>query len=203
MGEQNSGERAGSAHEPEVARTNREQNTTSNARSRPPRRARQESSAGRVDPLTVCKEFTSTLSSVGIHAALGYLNSRTRFRFTGIYRPEPPLLRNLHLFDRENPTLNVCGGVSSLDDTYCAIACATNAAFSTTNAGRDPRLRSHAARDAVLSYAGAPVRHNGSVTATLCHFDVRPRLIPAGELQVLELIAPTLGEWLRVRASDS
>ena len=45
----------------------------------------------------------------GLHAALGYLNERTRYRFTGLYRADPPLLRNIGLFDRENPDIDASG----------------------------------------------------------------------------------------------
>src|SRR5690349_7006368 len=47
------------------------------------------------------------LHDLGPKGALEFLNARTRYRFTGIYHAEPPLLRNLFLFDRENPSLHV------------------------------------------------------------------------------------------------
>jgi hypothetical protein len=155
-----------------------------------------------VDRWRIAEEVTRRLSTSGIHAALGYLNERTRFRFTGIYRPDPPVLRNLYLFDRENPGLNVSGGESVLNETYCAIVCAATAPFSTSDAGGDPRLRDHAARDSVVSYAGVPIRDSsGCVAATLCHFDVRPRLVPVSEIPILEVVAPVLAGWLNARAS--
>lgn len=131
------------------------------------------------------------LSSAGPLAALAYLNSRTRFRFTGIYHAEPPYLLNLHLYDRENPAVNVSGEACLLTDTYCAIVCANDRPFRTADARRDPRLSTHAACATTLSYCGVPVRlDDGVVWGSLCHFDVRPRLLPPSELEVLELVAP-------------
>jgi GAF domain-containing protein len=130
--------------------------------------------------------------------ALAYLNARTRFRFTGIYRVEPPMLRNVHLFDRENPTLNVSGNTSRLDDTYCSITSRTPRGFTTPDAGSDRRLEGHAARDSVISYCGVPIRmEDGRVWGTLCHFDVRPRLIPVAEVPVLESVVTLFAEWIQ------
>lgn len=144
--------------------------------------------------------LTELLSDEGIHAALRCLNARTRFRFTGLYHAEPPLLRNVHLFDRENPTLHISGAVCLIDGTPCSIVCATRAPFGTGDALRDPRLGQHAMRDTVLSYAGVPIRMaDGRVWGTLCHFDVRPRLLPPAELPVLEALTPVFAAWVMAR----
>jgi GAF domain-containing protein len=153
--------------------------------------------ATRVEPSTTTGEArriagscAQLLSTDGPLAALRFLNARTRFRFTGLYRPEPPLLRNVHLYDRENPTLNVSGDVCRLDDTYCAIVCGGDRPFSTDDAPLDARLVSHASRDSIRSYCGVPIRHDsGCVLGTLCHFDVRPRLVSRSEIEVLTIVA--------------
>ena len=143
--------------------------------------------------------LTRILRDGGIRKALQYLNARTRYRFTGIYHVEAPLLRNVHLFDRENPTLDCSGAVTRLDETYCSITSATSAPFSTPDASRDARLRDHAARESVLCYAGVPIRMpSGSTWGTLCHFDLRPRLMARGEIAVLEAVMPVVAEWLRL-----
>ena len=150
-------------------------------------------------------ELTPILVRYGMHAALGLLNARTRYRFTGLYRVEPPLLRNLHLFDRENPALEVCGDISLLEDTYCAFPAATGEPFATPDAPADARLVAHAARGTVISYVGVPIRGvDGRVRGTLCHFDCRPRLMPDGEAELLARVAPLLGgEWLEGRPRDA
>jgi GAF domain-containing protein len=142
-------------------------------------------------------EVEALLRSSGIHAALAYLNHRTRYRFSGVYRVDPPMLRNVHLYDRENPTLNVSGDINTLRDTYCSIVGVTGSCFETEDASRDPRLSDHYWRETILSYIGVPIRlPSGNVCGTLCHFDVRPRLPPRGERAVLEQIAPLIGDWL-------
>jgi GAF domain-containing protein len=144
------------------------------------------------------------LAECGVHPALGWLNGRTRFRFTGVYRVHGALLVNLGLFDRENPLLNLAGGASPLDESYCAFAAHTSSAFMTADSRADSRLRLHAKRDIVLSYAGVPIRlAGGGVVGTLCHYDARPRFVAPDELAVLEAVAPAFGEWLFARARAS
>lgn len=137
----------------------------------------------------VCAECSAIVAEQGIGPALAWLNARTRFRFTGIYRVDPPLLRNLMLFDRENPDVNVSGEITRLDDTYCALVYATGP-FSTADSGKDSRLAQHPARTSVISYDGVPMRlANGQVWGTLCHYDVRPRLLKPDERHLLESVA--------------
>jgi hypothetical protein len=108
----------------------------------------------------VC-ELRPMLERYGVSAVLALLNARTRYRFTGVYRLEPPLLRNVHLYDRENPSLEGSGG-------------------------SDPRV----APGAMPSSLGVPIRGaDGRVSGMLCHFDSRPRLVPAGEELVLARVA--------------
>ncbi len=133
----------------------------------------------------------------GVVAVLGCLNARTRFRYTAVYRADPPMLRTIELFDRENPTLSLSGEVKPLRETYCSITRDTNASFQTEDARSDIRLADHAARESVLSYCGTPIRlASGRVWGSVCHFDVRPRLISAGELAFLEGVAPHFAHWL-------
>lgn len=144
------------------------------------------------------------LRSSRVVPALAYLNARTRFRFTGIYRVEPPFLRNLHLFDRENPALNVSGNVGPLEDTYCSITARSERGFATPDALADRRLEAHAARDSVISYCGIPIRmEDGRVWGTLCHFDVRPRLIPPAEVPVLESVVTLFAKWIQRSTAKS
>lgn len=144
-------------------------------------------------PLDVERVCASLLAKGSLTSMLRALNERTRFRFTGLYRVDPPLLRNLFLYDRENPTLNVSGGVSSLEDTYCALVWSEDRPFATPNSASEPRLAAHAARERVQSYCGVPIRSvSGLVWGTLCHHDVRPRLLPRWENLVLERVAALL-----------
>ena len=140
----------------------------------------------------VCDQCTAIIASQGVRQAIKFLNERTRFRFTGVYRVDPPQLCNVELFDRENPELNLSGGVTRLNATYCALTYASGP-FETDDSRSDHRLTDHASRQSVISYAGVPLRlANGQVWGTLCHFDLRPRLLPHGERAILESVAPAL-----------
>ena len=142
-------------------------------------------------------EFRTARQLAGMRGALALLNARTRFRFTGVYRLEPPMLRNVHLYDRENPSLNVSGDINTLRETYCSIVAASSAPFDTADATVDSRLADHPARATVVSYLGVPIRSaEGRVWGTLCHFDARRRLIPLEEVPVLEWVARSLTNTL-------
>lgn len=154
-------------------------------------------SSARHGTAEVLTDVRTLLEAADLEAALSYLNARTRFRFTGIFQVDPPLLRNVGLVDRENPTLNLSGAVKQIELGYCGLACATRAPFVTTNARLDDRLQSHAARDSIISYAGAPIRlPSGIAWGTLCHFDVRPRLMEPTELPILEAVTPLFAAWI-------
>lgn len=143
------------------------------------------------------RDFRAILTVHGMHKALSMLNERTRYRFTGVYRVDPPALRNQHLFDRENPALALGGDVSDLKNTYCGIVAANRDAFAAGNSRTDARLTRHPARESVVSYIGVPIMcSTGVVIGTLCHFDLRPRILKLDELSVLEAIAPCISEWL-------
>lgn len=140
------------------------------------------------------------LASSDLTEVLRLLNQRARFRFTGVYRTDPPLLRNICLFDRENPSLLLGGDSTPLERTYCGIVSSTRAPFYVEDAISDPRLTAHPARESVLSYAGVAIRNAaGHVVGTLCHFDTRPRMLPDHEIKVLEGAARSISMWLLAR----
>ena len=143
------------------------------------------------------------LEEHGLVAAIALLNARTRFRYTGVYRAEPPRLHNLCLHDRENPSLNVSGDVHPIEATYCSIVCATGQRFETPDALSDARLRGHAALETVLSYVGVPLRRPSGVPwGVLCHWDPRPRLLPPRESDSLAHVAPLLARWAIAHFGD-
>jgi GAF domain-containing protein len=140
----------------------------------------------------VAREIERLLSIGDVHAALRQLNQRTRHRFTGVYRLEPPMLRSVALYDRENPELHV-GGDMPLNETYCSITAETQAPVAIDDARRVEVLRDHPARDSVLSYCGVPLTSDdGSRWGTLCHFDLRPRIVPLNEIPLMQRVAPAM-----------
>lgn len=154
-------------------------------------------------PMSVRQLLERRLRSEGLTAALSMLNERTRFRFTGLYRVDPPQLCNVSLYDRENPALNGSGAIRPLSDTLCSIVYASGSSFRVDDATADATLHGHPACESVRSYTGVPVRQaDGRVIGTLCHFDGRPRITPPGELQVLEAVAPLMLPWLRSQSPE-
>lgn len=148
----------------------------------------------------VLEEFGELLGLGGVHAALRLLNRRTGHRFTGVYRVDPPTLRNLHLYDRENPALPL-GADSPLRETYCSLTAGGDAPYTTADSRADPRLTAHPARESVVSYCGVPLRDAaGNAFGTLCHFDFVARPIPEAEIPLLEAAARMVERALGERA---
>jgi hypothetical protein len=141
-------------------------------------------------------KFEKVLSNRGIHDALRLLNSRTGHRFTGIYRFDGPILRNVFLFDAENAS-TVKGADAPMDATYCSIVGAFEKPFTTEDTLRDDRIREHPAREQVRSYCGVLLRR---ADGTLCHFDLVSCDVTAAELVLMEDAAPLL---MRVHLADS
>lgn len=135
-------------------------------------------------------EVAQQLDAGGLRRVLRYLNARTRHRFTGAYVFEPPMLRSVSLFDRENPDILV-GELAPLDETYCSLVGAQSSAFRTDDSLTDARLVAFPARRAIQAYCGAPlVNAEGKCFGSLCHFDVRPRVMPLEEATTLLVVAP-------------
>lgn len=142
-------------------------------------------------------DFADRLLTTGLRGALEFLNGRTRHRFTGVYRFEEPMLRCHCLFDRENPTTTT-GADLMLRDSYCGVVAESEHFFEIENALDDPRLDGHPARESVLAYQGVPLQapEGSKCIGSLCHWDVRPRLIAKNELIFLFAIAPLIAGTL-------
>jgi GAF domain-containing protein len=140
--------------------------------------------------------FDRVLDGAGLHAALQNLNGRTRFRFTGVYRLDPPMMRNVSLFDRENPLLRI-GADIPLEATYCSIVLRNGRPLGIADAATDPQLLDHIARETVRAYCAVAIRRaDGRCIGTLCHFDLRPRVPPTAEIPLLEYAAGAISSLL-------
>lgn len=141
---------------------------------------------------TAVKEFAALLERVGVAPALSFLNSRTPFRFTGIYRFDGLDIVNLYLHDREGQTAQ-SETPSPVSDTYCVWVQETLSVVRMTNSALDPRARHHAKREQIRSYCGYPIKDaNGNLFGTICHFDYVTREIPADATLTLAEVAPIL-----------
>lgn len=138
----------------------------------------------------IVARFSQLLRDQGLHAALGFLNARTRHRFTGVYRFDPPLLRSVCLFDRENPLLRTAVD-TLMRETYCSLVGASQSPMVISDSHLDSRVQRHPALHGVRAYQGVPlVDDGGACVGSLCHWDPRPRLVPEEEIPLLERVAP-------------
>jgi hypothetical protein len=124
-------------------------------------------------PPATALDATRAIARADLHGVLARLNARVPFRFTGVYRFDGAVLRNVALFDRVNPALPR-GCDAPLGETYCAITGRMNDALLVSDGRRDPRYAWMRA-NAVISYCGVPIRSEaGEPVGTLCHFDLAP-----------------------------
>lgn len=145
--------------------------------------------------------FAAHLESDSLHTALGYLNSRTRFRYTGAYRFAAPLLCSIEIYDRENPTLSLRAEVE-MESTYCSIVGVRHEALAVDDAEHDVRVATHPAREQFAAYCGVPLRGaGGEPFGTLCHYDPRPRIGSAEQITLLERVAPLVSAYSLARLS--
>jgi GAF domain-containing protein len=122
------------------------------------------------------------------------LNSRSPHRFTGVYRFDPPMLRNLHLYDAFAPNVTRCDD-SRISESYCAIVHSERRSLGVENSLTDPRLARHPAREIVISYCGVLIRDDrGAPFGTICHFDSKPCEVSTSELALMEQLAPYVHE---------
>lgn len=134
--------------------------------------------------------FAEALDQTGLHGALRFLNARTPHRFTGLYRYDGAMLRNIDLFDQFNPEC-VNGDDAAIENTFCSLLPALGGALAFVEARSDPRA-SHIATP-VVSYCGVQLRdENGVPFGTLCHFDLKPCEVRTSDLEFLAMLAPLL-----------
>lgn len=146
----------------------------------------------RSGPDSVLDTVTRLLRTANVHTVLAFLNARTRHRYTGVYQFCPPMVRCFSLFDRENPTIQQTGE-KKMCDTYCAFVARDSAPFSTSNSLRDHRLLEHPARRVVMGYHAVPLRDTvGACFGSICHWDVRPRVLSADDAALLHDVAPLI-----------
>ena len=143
------------------------------------------------DPLQdLSRALADALHRTGLHGALRFLNGRTPHRFTGVYRYDGPMLRNVGLFDQFNPE-QARGDDAPIGNTFCSLVPQFDGALAFADAGNDPRV-AHI-ETPVVSYSGVQLRDvDGVALGTLCHFDFKPCQPRTGDLQLLEMLAPLL-----------
>jgi hypothetical protein len=135
--------------------------------------------------------FKSVLDTDGLDAALAFLNKRTDFRYTAIYRLDGTMMRNIHIYDRQGESVDHLVEVP-LGDSFCQFVMA-DGAFKTADSATDGRLSGHAYQGVVNAYFGLPLSTApGTMYGTLCHFDFDSKQISDSEVPFLEAVRPLL-----------
>ncbi|MEO6322284.1 MAG: GAF domain-containing protein [Polaromonas sp.] len=136
-------------------------------------------------------QFRQAFEQDGFNGALRFLNARTSFRYTAIYRLDGQMMRNIHLYDRRGEDTTDLSEVP-LGDSFCQFVMKDNG-FHTSNSADDERLFDHAYRGVLNSYFGLPLsRKPGTIYGTLCHFDFEPMVLPDDEIPLLEAVSTEL-----------
>jgi len=147
------------------------------------------------DPALV--ELSRILESAGgLVAALRFLNGRTPHRFTGIYRYDGDMLRNVRLVDTFDERVTK-GDDVAMADAYCAIVGERREDMMFSDAKNDPRF-AHKPGSPVVCYCGVLlVDERGEPFGTLCHFDVKPCQAPTNDMPLLRAAAPQILRAIR------
>lgn len=148
---------------------------------------------------TIINEIREILDQAGVHAVLGYLNRRTPHRFTGIYRFDGDMLRNLYLFDSFN-SRETSGEDAPMANTYCSLV-KVEKKLEIRDAAKDQRVMGKIDTP-VMSYCGVLIRDESARPfGTLCHFDMKRCQEPSTEFGLMEeaakLLAPLVFEKSR------
>ena len=142
------------------------------------------------------ESLRNTLVTGGLRGALEWLNARTTYRYTGVYRLEDKAMRMVAMFDRNGEDATALT-VIPFGDSFCQFVM-RDGVFNTTHAAEDSRLDGHVYRDIVASYFGLPLASSpGEFYGTLCHFDVVPKVVDDAEIEFLYSAAPVLMEHLK------
>lgn len=135
-------------------------------------------------------DLKGILDTHGVHETLRELNSRTPHRFTGIYRFDGGILRNLHLVDQFNPDVRR-GDDVPIQDAYCSLLSESDPRLEFAEVQSDPHVAVKPGK--VVSYCGVLIRNaDGTPFGSLCHYDVKPCQKRMSDVPLLEAIAPAL-----------
>lgn len=139
----------------------------------------------------IISDANSILEAEGVHSTLKFLNKRTPHRFTGIYRFDGDMLRNVYLFDQFEPSLTKGQDVPMVD-AYCANVGRAGCGIEFSDVGSDQKIQIKS-RSPVISYCGALILDSQqNPYGTLCHYDVKPCDEPVSDLPALETVAPLI-----------
>jgi len=146
--------------------------------------------------------FKEVLLVGGLEASLDFLNTRTDYRFTFIYKSEPPHARRVMVHDRELlyiPSRDLV----PIAQTFFEFML-TEPVFATADGVADERSCLHPARTHFRGFCGIQLLYaDGRHFGWLAHASPGPVLVPAGEIDFLHLVAPVLMQVLETMVPDT
>ncbi len=149
--------------------------------------------------LDLISKMHRLLDEQGIVALLRLLNARTPHRFTGIYRFDPPSLRNMYLVDAFDPQTRK-GDDVAMADAYCVIVGERRRSIVFDDARCDPRFTVRN-NSPVVSYCGTLlVTSDGRPFGSLCHYDIRRCEENVNDVAMLEAVGAAV--MARIEADD-
>lgn len=114
--------------------------------------------------------FSQRLAQDGLRSALLYLNGRTPHRYTGVFRFDGDMLRNVALVDKWDSTVDH-GDDVPLAAAYCAHLHRTGEPLEVDDGNTDSRVP-WMRGSPIVCYCGAViVDTEGRPWGALCHFD--------------------------------
>lgn len=142
--------------------------------------------------------FKAKLEAGGVEAAIEFLNSRTPFRYSAIFRLEGDQIRNLYLYDRKHQTVSQPQSQPQpLRESFCQMV-VDEGTFTTAHSAVDARVDGHAKQGVFNAYVGLPLSDAaGSIFGTFCHFDPEPKSLDTPEIPFLEAVTPLLMPYLK------
>lgn len=119
------------------------------------------------------EDFARRLAESGLRAGLSFLNKRTPHRYTGVFRFDGDMLRNVALVDKWDISVDH-GNDVPLEAAYCAHLHRTGEPLDVANGAADPRVP-WMKGSPVVSYCGSVIPDAaGNPWGALCHFDSAP-----------------------------
>lgn len=137
----------------------------------------------------------------GLEAGLRELNARVPHRYTGVYRFEGDLMRNLALVDKAGEARPEHLAAVPFQDSFCQYVL-REGEFRSGDTATDHRLDGHVYQGVLLSYHGVPVLDDsGQLFGSLCHFDPASKELNDTEFATMQRVARVIPAFLRSRSA--
>ncbi|GAB3476399.1 hypothetical protein [Polaromonas eurypsychrophila] len=145
--------------------------------------------------------FSKVLLVGGLGVALDFLNTRTGYRFTFIYKCELPHARRVMVHDRELlyiPSRDLVPVTQTFFEFMLI-----EPVFVTADGLVDERCCVHPGRKHFRGFCGIQLFHSdGRHFGWLAHANPGPVPVPTGEVEFLHLVAPVLMQVLETMVPD-